>query len=92
MEVRAEPVTNLRFLELVFNFPDMRPHLQSKPDCVLSYIIGFEGSGSLLSYLKSNKHWVNHLSAGAFHINAGTELFRISLYLTKEGLSILNLV
>ena len=90
--MRAEPVTNTRVLELVFNFPHMTSYLQSKPDRVISYIIEFEGRGSLLSYLKSTKHWVDSLNAYPMHINAGTGLFIVSLHLTKEGLSILNLI
>jgi insulysin len=86
MEVIAKPVKDRRVLELTFTFPDLRPHFRSRPSHIISHIIGYEGAGSLLSYLKSAKHWVDSLSAGPSHVNAGTELFRISMTLTKEGL------
>jgi insulysin len=88
MEVRAKPVKDRRLLELTFTFPDLRPHFRSRPSHIISHIIGYEGAGSLLSYLKSAKHWVDSLSVGPTHINAGTELFRLSMYLTKDGLCI----
>jgi len=75
-------------LELMFPFADLRPHFRSRPSHILAHIIGYEGSGSLLSYLKATKHWVDSLSVGPTHINAGTELFKISMSLTKEGLSV----
>jgi len=74
---------------MVFPFPDLRPHFRSRPGHVIAHIIGYEGAGSLLSYLKSTKHWVDTLSVGPTRINAGTELFKVSMALTKEGLGIL---
>jgi len=74
---------------MVFPFPDLRPHFRSRPGHIIAHIIGYEGAGSLLSYLKSTKHWVDTLSVGPTHINAGTELFKVSMSLTKEGLGIL---
>ena len=86
MEIRAKPVKDRRLLEMVFRFPDLRPHYRSRPSHMISHILGYEGAGSLLSYLKSTKHWVDSLGVGPTHINAGTELFKISMSLTKEGL------
>jgi insulysin len=70
----------------VFTFPDQRPHYKSRPSHFIAHIIGYEGAGSLLSYLKASKHWVDSLAVGPTHINAGTELFKISMSLSKEGL------
>jgi insulysin len=88
MEIRAKPVKDRRVLELVFPFIDPRPHYRSRPSHVIAHIIGYEGAGSLLSYLKAVKHWVDELTSGTTHINAGTELFKITMTLTKEGLGI----
>jgi len=88
MEVRAKPVKDRRNLEIVFRFPDLRPHYRSRPSHMISHILGYEGAGSLLAYLKSTKHWVDSLGVGPTHINAGTELFKVSMSLTKEGLGI----
>lgn len=73
-------------MQLIFTFPDERPYTLSKPSHIISHIIGYEGAGSLLAYLKTTKNWVDSLSTGPSHVNAGTELFRISMSLTKEGL------
>lgn len=86
VEVRVKPVKDSRHLELIFPFFDLRPHYKSRPSHVISHIIGYEGAGSLLSYLKATRHWVDALSCGTSHINAGTELFKITMSLTKEGL------
>ena len=91
MEVKAKPIKDLRYLDLVFNFPDQRPHVYSRPGRLLSHIIGHQGSGSLFSYLKATKHWVDSLDAYNNTINAGTEVFAITMALTKEGLGILSL-
>jgi insulysin len=86
--VRVKPVKEKRALELQFPFPDQRPHIRTKPGHVIAHIIGYEGAGSLLSYLKSKKHWVEYLSSYPSRINGSQELFRITMYLTKEGLGL----
>ena len=50
--VRVEPVKDIRSLTLEFPTPPGDIHYQSKPAGLLSFIIGHEGKGSLLSYLK----------------------------------------
>jgi insulysin len=57
---------------------------------MISHIIGYEGPGSLLSYLKATKHWVDSLYAGPRNINEGTEIFEITMTLTKAGLGTLT--
>jgi insulysin len=88
----VKPVKDRRLLEMVFTFPDLRPHFRSRPGHVIAHIIGYEGAGSLLSYLKATKHWVDALSVGPTHVNAGTELFKVSMALTKEGLGIVHCI
>ena|SRR3981189_1695316 len=87
MEVKAKSIKDIRYLNLFFNFPDQRPHeVGCKPSSLLGHLVGYEGSGSLFSYLKAGKHWVDGLFAGSDTINAGTEVFVISMSLTQEGL------
>jgi len=88
MEVKAKSIKDLRSLTLLFNFPDQRPHTRSKPGHLLSNIIGYEGPGSLFSYLKVTKNWVDTICVDVDQINAGTHVFVISMALTKEGLGI----
>lgn len=74
-----------RTLELTFLFPDQRPFFKSHPAQYFSHLIGHEGQGSILHYLKK-KSWANSLSAGSYHICDGSEVFSISVDMTKEGL------
>ena len=37
-----------------------------KPESVVSSVLGYEGPGSLLSYLKDQKGWVTGLTAAMF--------------------------
>ena len=46
------PVKDLRQVELAFPAPSMRHHVNSKPLRYWSHLIGHEGKGSILSYLK----------------------------------------
>ncbi|KAK7206436.1 a-pheromone processing metallopeptidase Ste23 [Myxozyma melibiosi] len=81
----AKPVMDDRSMELTFLFPDQRPFYKSHPAQYFSHLIGHEGQGSILHYLKK-KSWANSLSAGSYHICDGSEVFSISVDMTKEGL------
>jgi insulysin len=52
----------------------------------LSHLIGHEGDGSVLSYLKK-KGWALELSAGLSHGGNGFDFFKISVTLTEAGLT-----
>jgi len=62
--VQIDPVKDLRDLEISFALPSTRVMYQSKPGRQLGFILGHEGKGSLLSYLK-DQGWARSLSAGA---------------------------
>ncbi|KAK9468790.1 Metalloenzyme, LuxS/M16 peptidase-like protein [Lipomyces arxii] len=81
----AKPVMDERRLEISFLFPDQRPLYRSHPGQYYSHLIGHEGPGSILHYLKS-KSWANGLSAGPSHVTDGAEFFEISVDLASEGL------
>ena len=51
-------------MNISFPLTDLRKDYKSKPGLMLGYILGNEGKGSLLSYLK-DKGWATSLSAGA---------------------------
>ena len=61
--VQIDPVKDLRDLEISFAVPSTRHLYGSKPGRQLGFILGHEGKGSLLSYLK-DKGWAQALSAG----------------------------
>lgn len=63
----TKPVMDSR--ELNLTFPIMAEELlfESQPSRYISHLIGHEGPGSIMSYVKS-KGWANGLSAGMFEI------------------------
>ncbi|KAM0723354.1 hypothetical protein Q7P37_000340 [Cladosporium fusiforme] len=85
IEVFVKPVMQKRQLDLHFPYPDEEDLWQSKPGRYISHLIGHEGPGSLLAYLKA-KGWVNELSAGAASLCPGAGHFSCSLTLTEDGL------
>lgn len=86
IEVFVKPVMQKRQLDLHFPYPDEENLWQSKPGRYISHLIGHEGPGSLLAYLKA-KGWVNELSAGAASLCPGAGQFSCSLTLTEDGLT-----
>lgn len=85
----VKSVRDVRTLELSFTFPDESAYYATKPGSFLSHLIGHEGEGSILSYLKK-QGWANGMSAGAGNGASGFEFFKISVDLTKEGLGALR--
>ncbi|CAI7590480.1 unnamed protein product [Penicillium pancosmium] len=85
-QVFAKPVMDSRSMDLYFPFLDEEKMNDTQPSRYISHLIGHEGPGSVLSYLKA-KGWANGLSAGAMPICPGSAFFTISVRLTPEGLS-----
>lgn len=59
----AKPVMDSRQLDLSFPFVDEELLFESQPSRYISHLIGHEGPGSIMAYIKS-KGWANGLSAG----------------------------
>jgi insulysin len=74
-----------RQLDLVFPFLDEEELYRSQPSRYASHLIGHEGPGSILAYLKK-KGWANSLSAGPTQIANNSAFFHITIKLTKDGL------
>ncbi|KAI9316323.1 Metalloenzyme, LuxS/M16 peptidase-like protein [Dichotomocladium elegans] len=81
-----------RTLNITFPLPDPNLHFESQasfsisiPTNYLSHLIGHEGPGSALSYLKK-KGWVTYLSSGNCYGGRGFGFFHVSTDLTEEGL------
>ncbi|GAA5942299.1 hypothetical protein JCM10213_004128 [Rhodosporidiobolus nylandii] len=83
--VFVKSVRDQRILELSFPFPDESDFYASKSGSFISHLVGHEGKGSVLSYLKE-KGWANGMSAGCGNGAAGFEFFKIHVNLTQEGL------
>lgn len=84
VQVFAKPVMDSRELNLYFPFIDEEFLYSSQPSRYISHLIGHEGPGSIMSYIKS-KGWANGLSAGAYPICSGTPaIFEVQVRLTEE--------
>ena len=71
-------------MEVSFPFPYQPPYWRVKPANFLAHFVGHEGPGSLHAYLK-NKGWVTSLSAGPQDLANGFSMFKVTIYMTKEG-------
>ena len=85
-QVFAKPVMDSRSLKILFPYQDEESLYKSYPSRYLSHLIGHEGPGSILAYIKA-KGWATGLSAGPMTICPGAGSFHIAIRLTKEGLS-----
>ena len=84
MQCFAKPVMDSRELNMFFPFIDEEFHFESQPGRFVSHLIGHEGPGSIMSYIKS-KGWANGLSAGAYSVCPGSpSIFDVQIRLTEE--------
>ncbi len=84
MTVMVKPEQSLRMLSIAFPTPEDIQYYQQKPMSFLGNILGHEGKGSLLSYLKS-QGWAEGLAAGLGLSYKGGATFNISIQLTESG-------
>ncbi|CAF3688299.1 unnamed protein product [Rotaria sp. Silwood1] len=80
------PVNESRQLTINWVIPDHRELYYCKPESYLSHLIGHQGDGSLLSYLKTLGLAIE-LIAGESNSAPGFNFFSIDIQLTIEGLS-----
>lgn len=83
---KVVPMRDVRQLQIGWPASATRPHYKSKPSSLLSHLLGHEGEGSLLSYLKQ-KGWVNSLNAGENQDASSFSVFGVTLDLSPEGMS-----
>ena len=84
-QICAKPVMDQRSLNIYFPYPDEEDLWATNPGHYLSHLIGHEGPGSILAYIKE-KGWATSLSAGASPLCPGTSKFEVSVRLTESGL------
>jgi len=84
--LRMEPVTDLRRMTLSFPLPDLRGDAGSKPAEVVAFLLGAEGSGSLLVALKQ-AGLATGLSVGADADTPDYGSFDMAVNLTPQGLA-----
>ena len=86
--IEIEPVTDVRQVVLSFEMPSGHDYWQSKPDHLLSALIGDEGKGSLLSLLKE-RGYATALLSGLYSSSYVGE-FEVEITLTEKGLTEVN--
>lgn len=84
-QIFAKPVMDQRMMDLSFPYPDEEDLYESMPGRYLGHLIGHEGPGSILAYLKA-KGWVTELSAGSSSVCPGTAFFSVGIRMTPQGL------
>ena len=72
-------------MNIMFELPATRDMYESKPESQFGFIMGHEGKGSLLSYLK-DRGWAITLSAGARAETKEYGFATVSIGLTEDGL------
>ncbi|WP_430461902.1 insulinase family protein [Thalassolituus sp. LLYu03] len=85
LDMNIEPVKEIRRLQFTFPMPETQSKYRLKPVQVLSNLIGHEGEGSLLAFLKE-KGWAEGLSAGRSLSTASETTLVVQVQLTKNGL------
>ncbi|KAK4939060.1 metalloprotease, partial [Elasticomyces elasticus] len=83
-QIFAKPVMDQRMLDIYFLYPDEENLYKSQPGKYISHLIGHEGPGSVLAYIKA-KGWANGLGSGPMTICPGAAFFSISIRLTEKG-------
>lgn len=85
--VFVEPLKDLRELGMTWELPAKAGYVdqESKPAGLLGHVLGHEGEGSLLSFLKA-RLWAEELSAGRSEMGVDNDTFELSISLTEEGL------
>lgn len=71
-------------VEISFPLAWQPPLWQYKPGYFLSHFLGHEGPGSLFTYLKGHG-WITSLGAATQALGRGFSMFKVTMYLTKEG-------
>ena len=86
--IEIEPATDVRQVVFSFEMPSGHDYWQSKPDHLLSALIGDEGKGSLLSLLKA-RGYATALLSGLYSSTYVGE-FEVEITLTEKGLAEVN--
>lgn len=82
--LQVQPVQQQRTLTYGWPIPDTRADYRGKSLEYIGNILGHEGKGSLLSFLKA-KGWAQALSAGQGLEYHGGGMFNVSIELTEAG-------
>ncbi|EFB29129.1 hypothetical protein PANDA_003781, partial [Ailuropoda melanoleuca] len=86
---RVVPIRKIHALTITWALPPQQQHYRVKPLHYISWLVGHEGKGSILSYLRKKQCWALALFGGngetGFEQNSTYSVFSISITLTDEG-------
>ena len=85
VRINIIPLQEKRELALEFPMPSIWKVYDKKPLSYLGRLLGYEGKGSLYSFLK-HKGWIDSLGAGGHDLPGEYSEFSIRMALTEEGL------
>ncbi|KAF2858589.1 a-pheromone processing metallopeptidase-like protein Ste23 [Piedraia hortae CBS 480.64] len=83
--VNVKPIMDKQDLRFQFEFIDQENLYESQPGHYISHLVGHEGPGSLLAYLKE-KGWASELACHASDLCPGTGMFFTYISLTDMGM------
>ncbi|ORX53679.1 hypothetical protein DM01DRAFT_1336212 [Hesseltinella vesiculosa] len=83
-QIFVKSVKHTRSLDITFPFPGQSQYFECQPANYLSHLIGHEGSGSILSYLKK-KGWATNLGSGCCY-DRDNGFYHAWIELTESGL------
>lgn len=82
--IKMKTIKDQRALRISWQLHDLTDQLSIKPGHFVASLLGHEGEGSLLSYLKT-KGWATSLETWSDSNSKGFSFFQISLELSKTG-------
>ncbi|WP_220746565.1 insulinase family protein [Shewanella colwelliana] len=88
-QINIVPLKEQRRVAITFALPAIDSFYKRKPLTFISHLLGYEGKGSLLSYLKE-QGWASNLSAGGGVNGYNFKDYNISIQLTEKGLTQLD--
>ncbi|MDY6883555.1 MAG: insulinase family protein, partial [Pseudomonadota bacterium] len=85
IQINIHPLQSAKRMIVTFALPALQNDYKTKPLNYISHLIGDEGEGSLLAYLKE-KDWALNLIAGSGIEGDKFKDFNVSFQLTQKGL------
>ncbi|GFD68034.1 insulinase family protein [Alteromonas sp. KUL106] len=86
IQININPLQSARRMIVTFALPALQNDYVTKPLNYISHLIGDEGEGSLLAYLKE-QDWALNLIAGSGIEGDSFKDFNVSFQLTQDGLN-----
>jgi secreted Zn-dependent insulinase-like peptidase len=89
LDIHIKPVKDILSVSYTFELASALKHYKEKPTQFIGHLLGHEGEGSLLAWLK-DQGWAEGLSAGLRSNIRNNSTFQINISLTEQGLNHIN--